>query len=108
MADFTSVVSTGLARGAYSQSASLESPMAGAGEIDRTPSSFGQMVRDATADAVQTVRGSEQAIQQGLSGDLDTQQIVEATVALETTVQVAVSVRDKFVEAYQEVLRMPV
>ena len=107
MADFTSVVSTGLAKGAYSRSTSLESPM-GAGEIERTPSTFGEMVRGATADAVQTVRSSEQAITQGLTGDLDTQQIVEATVALETTVQVAVSVRDRFVEAYQEVLRMPV
>ena len=43
----------------------------------------------------------------GLRGDLDTERFVEATLEPETTLRVAVSMRDKFVQAYQEVLRMP-
>jgi flagellar hook-basal body complex protein FliE len=34
--------------------------------------------------------------------------VVEATLELETTLRIAVSMRDKFVQAYQEVLRMPI
>ena len=39
---------------------------------------------------------------------MGTQQVVEATLALESTVKTVVAMRDKFVEAYQEVLRMPI
>ena len=46
--------------------------------------------------------------QAGLRGEADTQQVVEAMLAMESTVKVAVSVRDRFVEAYQEILRMPI
>jgi flagellar hook-basal body complex protein FliE len=59
------------------------------------------------ADAVDTARTAEQAASAGLRGDLDTQSVVEATLELETTLRVAVSMRDKFVQAYQEILRMP-
>ena len=58
-----------------------------------------------TAPISSSVSSSPQA---GMTGQLDTQSVVEATVALEATVKVAVSMRDKFVEAYKEVLRMPI
>ena len=38
----------------------------------------------------------------------DPQAVVEALAATEMAVQTAVAVRDKVVEAYQEILRMPV
>ena len=48
------------------------------------------------------------AAQQGLRGEIGRQEVVEATLALESTVKTVVALRDKFVEAYQEVLRMPI
>jgi len=44
----------------------------------------------------------------GLAGRADPQAVVEALAATELAVQTAVAVRDKVVEAYQEILRMPV
>ena len=54
------------------------------------------------------MREGEAVAQAGLRGEADTQQVVEAMLAMESTVKVAVSVRDRFVEAYQEILRMPI
>jgi len=44
----------------------------------------------------------------GLTGKADSQAVVQALAATEMAVQAAVTVRDRVVEAYQEILRMPV
>ena len=40
--------------------------------------------------------------------EADVQSVVEALAAAEMTMRTVVAVRDKVVEAYQEILRMPV
>lgn len=72
------------------------------------PGSFAEMIRSAAKDAVSTIREGDMAAQRGLNGEIGRQEVVEATLALETTVQTVVAMRDKFIEAYQEVLRMPI
>ncbi|KAA9009948.1 flagellar hook-basal body complex protein FliE [Histidinibacterium aquaticum] len=109
MNDFTSIVSTGAVRGAYKSAQTLTSER---GPIEQGPETkeadFGSYVQKAASDAVNTVRDAEGAMQSGLQGEMDTQAVVEATLALESTVKVAVSVRDKMVEAYQQVMQMPI
>jgi flagellar hook-basal body complex protein FliE len=60
------------------------------------------------ADFMETLRSSEETVKAGLAGRADPQAVVEALAATEMAVQTAVAVRDKVVEAYQEILRMPV
>lgn len=62
----------------------------------------------ATGDFMETLRAGEQTVKAGLAGRADPQAVVEALAATELAVQTAVAVRDKVVEAYQEILRMPV
>jgi flagellar hook-basal body complex protein FliE len=62
----------------------------------------------AAADFMETLRTSEETAKAGLAGRADPQAVVEALAATELAVQTAVAVRDKVVEAYQEILRMPV
>jgi flagellar hook-basal body complex protein FliE len=50
----------------------------------------------------------EQASIQGLEGKLDAQSVVEAVAAAELTLQTVTAVRDRVVEAYQELIRMPI
>ena len=50
----------------------------------------------------------EETVKAGLAGRADPQAVVEALAATELAVQTAVAVRDRVVEAYQEILRMPV
>jgi len=55
---------------------------------------------------VSTVREGDATAAAGLTGEAGLQQVVEATMAMESTVKMSVAVRDKLVEAYQEVMRM--
>lgn len=57
------------------------------------------------ADALQQNEATAQA---ALTGGADSQALVQALAQTELAVEAAVSVRDKVVEAYQEILRMPV
>lgn len=109
MAEPGSVISSGSVRGAYLNSRALQGDANAALDPGAKDSpSFAEALRNAAADAVETVRDADVTARQGLRGQSDTQSVVEATIALESTVKIAVSMRDKFVQAYQEVLRMPI
>tara|TARA_R110002049_G_scaffold29972_2_gene101973 strand:- start:60464 stop:60790 length:327 start_codon:yes stop_codon:yes gene_type:complete len=108
MSDPVSLISTAAVRGAYRTSQSLTGQK-GAGAVEEVSANdFSKMVRSASEAALETVRAGEATAQAGLRGEADTQHVVEAMLAMESTVKVAVSVRDRFVEAYQEILRMPI
>ncbi len=70
--------------------------------------SFGAMVEEVAQQAVDTVRTGDQVASAGLMGQTDMQSVVEATMAMDSTVRVSVALRDKMVEAYQEIMRMPI
>lgn len=70
--------------------------------------SFAELVERGARDTVETIREGNRAAVAGLRGEMPVQQVVEATMAMESALKVTISVRDKVVEAYQEILRMPV
>lgn len=57
---------------------------------------------------VQTLREAETTAMAGMVGKADPQSVVTALASAEVAVQTALTVRDKVVESYQEILRMPV
>ncbi len=81
-------------------------------EPDEQAAARGRSFSDALAEAAGSVaaelRSGEQAARAALSGQGDIQSVVEALTATELALQSAVAIRDRVVEAYQEVLRMPV
>jgi len=68
----------------------------------------GGSVVDAVQDFAKILEQGENASKEALSGNADPHALVEALAQSELAVQTAVTVRDKVVEAYQEILRMPV
>lgn len=107
MTSLTPLISSNAVQGAYRNSKEMVAEAAQS--IDKSESkSFSEILQTAATEALSSVHKSESVMEAGLEGKLDTQQIVEATMALESSVTVAVSVRDKFVAAYQEILRMPI
>ena len=62
----------------------------------------------AAQDFAQTLKRGEDTAVAAMSGQADAHALVEALAASELAVETAVTVRDKVVEAYQEILRMPV
>ena len=71
---------------------------------DGPAQAFGDVARDFTA----TLQKGEQVAQDAMIGKADPHALVEALSQSELAVETAVTVRDKVVEAYQEILRMPV
>ena len=59
-------------------------------------------------DFVTTMQDGEATAKAALTGDADPHALVQALAQTELAVETAVTLRDKVVEAYQEILRMPV
>jgi flagellar hook-basal body complex protein FliE len=92
--------------------APVEAPVADAvgkaGEDARGAGSFADALAIASSEMTETLRAGETAARLAVSGQGDVQSMVEALTATELALQTAVAVRDRVVEAYQEVLRMPI
>ena len=62
----------------------------------------------AGASFVSTLQAGEETARAALTGGADSHALVQALAASQLAVETAVTLRDKVVEAYQEILRMPV
>lgn len=67
-----------------------------------------QLAKDIARDFAATLQESEELAKAAMTGDADPHALVQALAQTELAVETAVAVRDKVVEAYQEILRMPV
>jgi flagellar hook-basal body complex protein FliE len=69
---------------------------------------FGSVLASLARDTMSTIKGGEAAAISGIQGKASTQKVVEAIMSAEQSLQVAISVRDKVVQAYQEIGRMAI
>ncbi len=81
---------------------------AGVGGTAAGGTSFADMVRNAAEGAVDTLRESEAVSLQAATGKADLTQVVTAVSNAEVTLQTVAALRDRVVQAYQEILRMPI
>ncbi len=70
-------------------------------------SSFAGMVRGVLETSVQTLQESERMSMAGIAGQADTRDVVMAVNNAEMTLQTVVRVRDKVINAYDTIMRMP-
>ena len=70
--------------------------------------SFADMVRDQVGDATNALNTAETVSRSALLGKADLNEVVLAVNSAEITLQTVVSIRDKMIEAYQSIIRMPV
>ena len=68
----------------------------------------GAAFRGAAMDFAATLQKAEATAMSAMVGDADPHALVQALTQSELAVETAVTVRNKVVEAYQEILRMPV
>lgn len=80
----------------------------GAGVSEAGGADFGAMLSQVASDAASTVRNAERISIDGVQGRATTQQVVEAVMQAEHTLQSAVAIRDKVVAAYLEISRMQI
>lgn len=79
----------------------------GAQSNDVKQGEFADLVRSAIDEAVKIGERSEHLTIQGINDRADVSQVVSAVAEAEVTLQTVVTVRDKVIEAYKEIIRMP-
>jgi flagellar hook-basal body complex protein FliE len=84
----------------YAASKPVTEPDAGGG--------VGAVLGKVAMDFAQTLAKGEMTAKQAMIGDADPHALVQALAQTELAVEAAVTVRNKVIEAYQEILRMPV
>jgi len=67
-----------------------------------------EMLYQAAGSFAETLRNGEETAKSAMTGGADAHALVQALAATELAIETAVTLRDKVVEAYQEILRMPV
>jgi flagellar hook-basal body complex protein FliE len=87
----------------YTQAATKATGAIGGGE-----SGFGALVESMGQQALNTGRTSEALSAQAMQGKAEIADVVMALNNAEITLQTVVSIRDKMVNAVQEIMRMPV
>ena len=69
---------------------------------------FADLVGDAVQGAIDTGRKSEQLSAEAIAGTADLREVVTAVTNAEVTLQTALAIRDRVVQAYQDIMRMPI
>jgi flagellar hook-basal body complex protein FliE len=69
---------------------------------------FGDTLASMAADAISTIKAGETTATAGMKGQASLQEVVQAVMLAEQTLQTVVAVRDKVVGAYQEISRMQI
>lgn len=87
------------AANAYSNARSAVAPSA-------TPD--GKVMGNAADDFARTMQQADQTAIGAMNGTVETHNLVQTLAEAEMALETVVAVRDKVVEAYQEILRMPV
>jgi len=77
-------------------------------QADPSHQGAAQGLKQTFADFAATLQHSEQTAQAAMVGQADPHALVQALAQTELAVETAVTVRNKVVEAYQEILRMQI
>jgi flagellar hook-basal body complex protein FliE len=70
--------------------------------------SFGSMLKNAIGSVTETGRASDNQVKAVASGSANMVDVVSAVAETEVAVEALVSVRDKVIAAYEEIMRMPI
>jgi flagellar hook-basal body complex protein FliE len=100
------VSSAGATQSARTQA--LQSAAPSAAVSSTAAADFSAILAGLTKDTISTVKTGEAMSISGLQGKVSTQKVVEAVMSAEQALQVAIAVRDKVVQAYQEIGRMAI
>lgn len=75
---------------------------------DSAGTDFGAFLDKSISQAVDTVKEGERVSMSAVAGKANAQEVVRSVLAAEMTVQSVVAIRDKMVQAYQEIMRIAV
>jgi flagellar hook-basal body complex protein FliE len=100
-----------VAAGAYASLARLADPSGSVGKAvgeEAGGASFGAMLKEAVGSVLEAGRRSDAQGQAMAAGKSNIVDLVTAVSETEVAVEALVSVRDKVIAAYEEIMRMPI
>lgn len=69
---------------------------------------FGDLLKAAMSDAVKSSKHAESQMAAQVQGKADLVDVVTAVSSAETSLETVMAVRDQVINAYQEIMRMPI
>lgn len=93
---------------AYARSAKVGSGPGLAAPSGDSGEGFAKLVRDAVTGAIDTGHAAEHMSIKAIEGKANLNQVVTAVNNAELTLQTVLAVRDKVIQAYQDIIRMPI
>lgn len=105
MADISTAINaySAMAKAATGGMEARDTPKTGAPGTD-----FASVLQDAAKASVGALKQGEVATAAGIAGKADIRDVVAAVTNAELTLETVVNVRDKVINAYNEILRMPI
>jgi flagellar hook-basal body complex protein FliE len=100
-------VTSNLAANAYGKTMSMPvEKIATVGEDKGV--SFSQFMEQSARQSLDTLKTGETMSARAVTGEADLTEVVQAVTAADLTLQTMVSIRDRMVSAFQEIMRMPI
>lgn len=90
---------------AYQQAAKITS---GGNPAGSRAISFGDLVNQSVDNSIGVLKASEQVALSALAGQASLDELTTAVANAETTLRTIVSIRDRMIQAYQDILKMPI
>jgi flagellar hook-basal body complex protein FliE len=75
---------------------------------DTAGNGFADVLKGAVNDGVESLNRAEQVSRAAAAGKADVNEVITAVSEAELTLQTVVALRDRVIQAYQEILRMPI
>jgi flagellar hook-basal body complex protein FliE len=105
-----------IAANAYASLARIATPAAGAGAgagaaagaATGSSGSFGAMLKDAIGSVMDAGRKSDVQTMQMATGKSNVMDVVTAVAETDVAVSTLVSVRDRVIQSYEDIMRMPI
>lgn len=98
------VARIGDAIAAYAKTGQIEGGL----EAREPGKDFASFLRESVQEAHQVMKSGEQMSMQAITGKADLNDVIVAVNDAEVTLQTVVGLRDRMIQAYQEILRMPI
>lgn len=91
---------------AYQAMQGAAAPAGATGGVE--PGGFAELVQSAIQDASAQTRGAEQQMAMAVQGQGSLIDVVTAVSSAEASLETVIAVRDQVIQAYQEIMRMPI
>ena len=100
------MIDPNMAASAYASSQSVGKLAPGNDTADDV--SFSDFLKGSLEKSLDTIRGGEEMSGKAVTGEADLTDVVQAVTQAEPSLQTVVSIRDRLISVYQDIMRMPI